>query len=85
MAAAGRRWWDRWFVQAPICYAFYNGFEWVRSQVEGSRLDAVVHARHIISSERLLHIFHEARVEHWILPCSPACNPATHRYRQTHE
>ena len=77
MAAAGRRWWDRWFVQVPICYAFYNGFEWVRSQVEGSRLDAVVHARHIISSERLLHIFHEARVEHWILPCSPACNAAT--------
>ena len=77
MAAAGRRWWDRWFVQAPICYAFYNGFEWVRSQVEGSRLDAVVHARHIISTERLLHIFHEARVEQWILPCAPACNPAT--------
>src|SRR5205814_7603553 len=77
MAAAVRRWWDRWFIQAPICYAFYNGFEWVRSQVEGTRLDAVVHARHIISTERLLHIFHEARVEQWILPCAPACNPAT--------
>jgi hypothetical protein len=77
MAVAGRRFWDRWWIQAPISYAVYNGFEWVRSQVEGSRLDAIVHARHIISTERLLHIFGEARIEQWILPCAPACNPAT--------
>src|SRR5438874_4360914 len=77
MARAGRRWWDFWLVQAVICYGLYNAFEWVRSQNEGSKVDAIIHARHIISSERLLHIFHEARVEHWILPGAPVCNPAT--------
>src|SRR5207302_7366130 len=44
---------------------------------EGSRHEAVIHTRHLISTERLLHLFHEARVEHWILPCAPACNVAT--------
>ena len=76
-ARRGRHWWDFWLVQAVICYALYNAFEWARSQVEGSRVEAVIHARHIISTERFLHIFHEARVEHWILPCAPACNVAT--------
>ena len=73
----GRRWWDFWLIQAVICYALYNAFEWVRSQIEGSRVDAIIHARNVISAERWLHIFHEARVEHWILPCAPACNVAT--------
>jgi hypothetical protein len=77
MAKAGRRWWDFWLIQAVICYALYNAFEWVRSQIEGSRVDAVINARHLISTERFLHIFHEARVEHWILPCAPACSLAT--------
>ncbi len=80
MAAVGdsrRRWWNFWLLQAAICYGYYNLFEFVRSKVEGSRLDAVIHARHLISTERFLHIFHEARVEHWILPCAPACEVPT--------
>src|SRR5207302_3199481 len=44
---------------------------------EGSRHEAVIHTRHLISTERLLHLFHEARVEHWILSCAPACSVAT--------
>ena len=77
MASPGRRWWDFWLVQAVICYGLYNAFEWMRSQIEGSKVDALIHARHIVSTERLLHIFHEARVEHWVLPCAPACNVTT--------
>jgi hypothetical protein len=64
-------------VQAPVCYGYYNGFEWVRSQLEGSRREALVHARQIVSTERALHLFHEARVEHWVLPCAPACQVAS--------
>jgi len=77
MADPKRRWWNFWLIQAAICYAAYNAFEFVRSQIEGSRPDSIIHARYIISTERFLHIFREARVEHWILPCSPACNVAT--------
>lgn len=71
-----RRWWDRWFVQAALCYGYYNAFEWVRSQLEGSRADALKNAFAVIHLERVLHIFHEARVEHWTLPCAPACDVA---------
>jgi len=69
-----RTWWTFPLTQAVFCYAVYNGFEWVRSQVEGSRAQSIIHARQIISTERFLHIFHEARVEHWVLPCAPLCN-----------
>ena len=72
-----RRWWDRWFVQVPLCYGYYNAFEWVRAQIEGSYKDALANAFDIIHAERVLHLFHEARVEHWLLPCAPACDPAT--------
>jgi len=72
-----RRWWDRWFVQAALCYGYYNAFEWVRSQLEGSRRAAVANALDVIHAERVLHLFHEARVEHWVLPCAPACDVAT--------
>lgn len=77
MADPRRRWWNYWVVQAIVCYAGYNAFEWVRSQIQGARADSVIHARYIISAERLLHIFREARVEHWILPCAPNCHVAT--------
>jgi hypothetical protein len=77
MAAAGRRWWNWWPIQAAVCYAFYNGFEFVRSQIEGSRTDAVANALQVIHAERVLRLFHEARVEHWILSCAPACSVAT--------
>ena len=72
-----RTWWSFWLTQAVFCYAVYNGFEWVRSQVEGSRVQSIIHARQIISAERFLHIFHEARVEHWTLPCAPLCDVKT--------
>jgi len=77
MADPKKRWWNFWLIQAAICYAGYNAFEYVRSLIEGSRADSIIHARYIISTERFLHIFREARVEHWILPCAPACNVAT--------
>ena len=77
MADPKKRWWNFWLIQAAVCYAAYNAFEYVRSLIEGSRADAVIHARQVISAERFLHIFHEARVEHWILPCAPFCNVAT--------
>src|SRR4051812_24114501 len=77
MGDARRRWWNYWPVQAVICYAGYNAFEYVRSLIEGSRTDATIHARYIISTERFLHIFREARVEHWVLPCAPTCDVAT--------
>jgi hypothetical protein len=63
-------------VQAPLCYASYNAFEWVRSRVEGSRTEAVANAHQVIDAERKLHLFHEARVEHWVLPCAPNCQVA---------
>ena len=69
-----RSWRNFWLTQAVVCYAVYNGFEWVRSQVVGSRVQSIIHARQIVSTERVLHLFHEARVEHWILPCAPLCN-----------
>jgi hypothetical protein len=68
------RWWERWFVQAPLCYGFYNGFEWVRSKVEGSREAALDNAYDIIHLERILKMFREARVQHWLLPCAPTCD-----------
>jgi PAP2 superfamily protein len=74
---ARRHWWERWWAQAPICYGFYNGFEWVRSQLEGSRHDALLNAYQVIHAERILHLFREARVEHWVLPCAPLCQVAT--------
>src|SRR3954451_22561277 len=77
MAAAGRRWWNWWPIQAAVCYGFYNGFEFVRSQIEGSRTHAVANALQVIHAERVLRLFHEARVEHWILSCAPACSVAT--------
>ncbi|MBV8161141.1 MAG: phosphatase PAP2 family protein [Acidimicrobiia bacterium] len=77
MTRPGRRWWDFWLLQAVICYVAYEVFEWARGQVQGSRAASIVHARNIISTERFLHIFHEARAEHWILPCAPICNVAT--------
>ena len=77
MADPRRRWWNLWLIQAAVCYAGYNAFEFVRSQIQGSFADSIIHARYIISTERWLHIFHEARVEHWVLPCSPMCNVAT--------
>ena len=77
MAGARRRWFDRWWVQAPLCYGFYNGFEWVRSQVSGPRAEAFANAHQVIHAERVLHLFHESRVEHWILPCAPVCQVAT--------
>jgi hypothetical protein len=77
MADPRRRWWNFWAIQAAVCYAGYNAFEFVRSLIEGSRADSVIHARYIISTERFLHIFREARIEHWILPCAPACDVAT--------
>ena len=58
-------------------YGFYEGFEWVRSKVEGSSHDALVNAHQVIHAEKVLHLFREARVEHWILPCAPACRVAT--------
>ena len=64
-------------IQGAVCYALYNAFEWVRSRVQGSRHQGVIHARNVIAAERYLHIFREARVEHWILPCAPVCNVAT--------
>jgi len=67
----------RWWAQAPIVYGFYEGFEWVRSKVEGSSHDALVNAHQVIHAEKVLHLFREARVEHWILPCAPACRVAT--------
>ena len=57
MADPRRRWWNFWLLQAVICYAVYNAFEFVRSQIEGSRADSVIHGRYIISTERFLHIF----------------------------
>ena len=71
------RWWNFWLVQAVICYVAYEVFEWARGEVQGSRAASIIHARNIISIERFLHIFHEARAEHWILPCAPICNVAT--------
>ena len=71
------RWWQRWWVQAPLAYGFYEGFEWARSQVEGSRRDAIVNAHQVIHAEKVLHLFREARVEHWVLPCAPLCQVAT--------
>ena len=72
-----RRWWQRWFIQGPVCYGFYEGFEWVRSKVQGSRHDAVANGLQVIHAERILRLFREARVEHWVLPCAPACQVAT--------
>ena len=72
-----RGWPGRWWIQGPVCYGFYEGFEWVRSKLQGSRHDAVVNALQVIHAERILRLFHEARVEHWILPCAPACQVAT--------
>ena len=77
MAAGGRKWFDRWWLQAVIVYGFYEGFEWIRSQVQGSRVDALHNAQQVIHAERVLHLFHEARVEHWILPCAPLCRVAS--------
>jgi membrane-associated phospholipid phosphatase len=74
MAGTARRWFDRVWIQAPLCYGLYNGFEWVRSKVEGSRADAFDHAHQVIHAEQRLHLFHEARVEHWVLPCAPHCD-----------
>src|SRR3954451_12301048 len=76
MADPRRPWWDFGVIQAVVCYAAYTAFEFVRSQIEGSRADAIIHARHIISAERFLHIFREARVQHWVVPCAPACDVA---------
>jgi hypothetical protein len=64
-------------VQGPLAYGFYEGFEWVRSQLEGSTHDALANAFQVIDAERVIHLFHEARVEHWVLPCAPACHVAT--------
>ena len=75
--SGGRKWFDRWWLQAVIVYGFYNGFEWIRSQVQGSRVDALRNAHQVIHAERVLHLFHEARVEHWILPCAPLCKAAS--------
>jgi membrane-associated phospholipid phosphatase len=75
-ALAGRRRFQRWYIQGPVCFGFYEGFEWVRSKVQGARHDAVVNALQVIHAERVLHLFHEARVEHWVLPCAPVCNVA---------
>jgi hypothetical protein len=72
-----RRWLGNWWVQAPWCYGFYEGFEYVRSKIEGSRHDGVVNAFQVIHAERVLYLFHEARIQHWILPCAPACDVAT--------
>jgi PAP2 superfamily protein len=77
MADAARRWFDRFWIQAPLCYGLYNAFEWVRSKVEGSRVDAVDNANQVIHAEKQLHLFHEARVEHWVLPCAPRCDVNT--------
>src|SRR5205085_10187005 len=48
-----------------------------RSRLEGSRRDAVANALQVIHAERFLRIFREARIEHWVLPCAPACHVAT--------
>ena len=74
---ARQHWWERWWAQPPLCYGFYEAFEWVRSQIEGSRHDAVLNAYQIVHAERILHLFREARVEHWVLPCAPLCQVAT--------
>jgi len=51
-----------------VALAFYEIYGWARGNVEGSPHDALRHAYQVIHAQQDLHMFHEARVQHWFLP-----------------
>src|SRR5438309_5395042 len=58
----------RWWIELPVVLAFYGIYDLLRGQVNGSPRDALRHAYQVIHAEQDLHMFHEARVQHWFLP-----------------
>ena len=67
--ASGRRprQWSGW-IEAIVLFAAYEAFDWVRARVQGRAGPSFRHARQVIGVEQWLGIFHEARIQAWVLP-----------------
>src|SRR2546421_45976 len=58
----------RWWQEALVVLVAYQAYEWVRGQVKGDAHSAFVHAKQVIHAERLLWMYHEVRMQGWVLP-----------------
>jgi PAP2 superfamily len=69
-AAGGGPGWRRWRggIEAGGLLVAYEMFEWIRARLQGKSGPSFRHAMQVIHWERVLGIFHEARIQQWFLP-----------------
>jgi hypothetical protein len=56
----------RWWAEVAAIAVFYLVYSAIRNANEGSPTAAYRHATQVIRLERTLHLYHEARLQHWV-------------------
>jgi hypothetical protein len=73
-----------WWVEVLAILAFYFVYSAVRNTNEGGMLHAFNNARHVISLEHHLGIFHEETIQRWALHFKPLIITANYFYGSLH-
>jgi hypothetical protein len=82
MTSDGRRLY--WWAELLTILGFYVVYSFIRNASSAGSGVAYSHARHLIHWERLLGIFHEARLEHWAMHFRPLIISENYIYGSLH-